>query len=97
MMPLLQEVKLSLGIKHDKLDDDIKAEITACKLDLSLGGVKMAAETDPLIRQAVKLYCRSWYNFQGEADRYARAYGSLKDSLALCGDYNNADEPYALY
>ena len=93
-MALLDIVKLSLGISHTKLDTDIQESIDACKLDLGRVGVRQAKDTDPLIVQAIKLFCKWQYNFQGQADRYERAYSGLRDSMALCGDYNEvaADE-----
>ena len=91
MAELLQAVKLNLGIRHDKMDSDITEVVAACKLDLKTAGVRKIEDANPLIRQAVKLWCRSHYNFQGEGARYAAAYAALKDSLAMCGDFN-ADE-----
>lgn len=88
MAELLQAVKLNLGIRHDKIDFDILETIEACKLDLGVAGVGIVDPTNPLVRQAVKLYCRAHYNFQGEADRYTSAYTALKNSLALCGDFH---------
>lgn len=86
---LLAAVKLSLGgIRHNALDDDIQEVIGACKLDLKTAGVRIVDESDALIRQAVKLYSRSYFNYQGEGVRYGAAYAALKDSLAMCGDYN---------
>lgn len=88
MAELLQAVKLNLGIRHNKMDDDIAEVVAACKLDLGTAGVRLVDDANPLIRQAVKLWCRSHYNFQGEGARYAAAYAALKDSLAMCGDFN---------
>lgn len=89
-MALLDDVKLSLGISHTKLDTDITTAIDACKLDLSVGGVVVIEDVDALTAQAIKLYCRAWYNYQGNSERWERAYSALKQSMALCGDYNTA-------
>lgn len=86
-MELLDAVKLSLGITHGKLDEEISAAIAAGKADLRRAGVGILDDTDPLAAQAVKLYCKWQYNFQGAADRYERAYAGLRDAMCLCGDY----------
>lgn len=83
---MLNVVKQSLRIKHSKLDDDIQDDINACQQNLNMAGI-IWKEDDALIRQAVKLYCRWQYNFEGEANRYKEAYDSLKVALALSGDY----------
>ena len=90
-MALLENVKLSLGISHSKLDSDISTAIAAAKLDLSTAGVNKVEDADPLVEQAVKLYCRTWYNYQGMSERWEKAYAGLKNSMALCGDYNGGD------
>lgn len=87
-MALLNEVKLDLGISHTKRDADITAVIAACKTDLSVAGVKRVEDSDALASQAIKLYCRSWYNYQGQSERWESAYSALRTSMALCGDYN---------
>lgn len=90
-MALLDDVKTSLGISHSKLDADITLAISACKKDLAMAGVSVIYESDALTEQAVKLYCRAWYNYQGAGERYSTAYTALKNSMALCGDYNAGD------
>ena len=90
-MALLDEVKLSLGITHTKMDEDIQTACNACKKDLYASGVTQTNESDDLIKQAVKLYCRYWYNYQGQTERWETAYCSLKVALALCGDYNQTE------
>ena len=89
-MPILEQVKLDLGIKHSKKDSDIQAAIAACFADLRIAGVDNTAETDPLIIAAVKFYCRAFFNYQGDAERYDNAYTKLKQALSLAGDYRGA-------
>lgn len=87
-MAILDDVKTSLRISHNKLDGEITEVINACKLDLSIAGVSNVTDTDALTVQAIKMYARGWFNYQGNADRYQAAYVALKQSMALCGDYN---------
>lgn len=89
-MAILDDVKKNLKITNAANDADISDTIEACKIDLSIGGVMVVVETDALTKQAIKLYARSHYNYQGEGERWQKAYSALKDSMALCGDYNKA-------
>lgn len=85
---MLEQIRKALRMNHSKLDDDIRDTISACQRDLSLAGIVCNDEEDFLIIQAIKLYCRWQFNYEGQADRYEKAYNSLRISLALSGDYN---------
>ena len=86
---MLEKVKLSLRIKHFKLDDEINDLIEACKIDLSMAGVRKIDETDPIIVRAVIIYCKANFGLDNsDSEKYQKAYDLLKQSLSLCGDYN---------
>ena len=86
---MLERVKLALRIKSDKLDDEIVDLIEACKVDLGLSGVRKIEDTDPLIQQAIKLYCKANFGLDNkDSEKYQKSYEMLKISLSLCGDYN---------
>lgn len=86
---MLEKVKLALRIKNNKLDDDITDLIDACKIDLSISGVKKIDETDALVIQAVKLYCKANFGLDNkDSEKYQKSYDMLKNSMSLCGDYN---------
>lgn len=85
---LLAPVKLWLRIASDKMDDELVQTIDACKLDLQNSGVKNLDSNDPLIRQAVKLYCKAQFGYDDSAGDFSRAYEHLKAALSLSGDYN---------
>jgi hypothetical protein len=87
-MALTDDVKTALRISHTKLDADITETIAAGKKDLSIAGVAVISDDDPLTAQAIKMYCRYVYNYQGQSERWERAYTALKQALALCSDYN---------
>ncbi|ADL52148.1 head-tail connector protein [Clostridium cellulovorans] len=87
----LDKIKTSLRIKNnsEEMNTEITDLIEACKADLLLSGVKRIPDTDPLIQQAIKLYCKANFGLDNkDSDRYKLSYESLKQSLALCGDYN---------
>ena len=92
----LNKIKLALRISHTKLDEDVQADIDACLADLRSCGVVFADETDPLIYNAIKLWCRSLYTDDpAKGAEYLRRYESLKASLMMAEGYGReaaADE-----
>lgn len=90
---ILQKVKLSLRTSHDRLDDDILADIDACLADLKMHGVIYAPEDDPLMFNAVKLYCKSLYTDDPvKSAAYLQRYVNLRDCLKLAEGYGWQDE-----
>ena len=84
----LNKVKLALRISHNKLDEDIQADIDACKADLEVCGVVFAPVNDPLVFNAVKLWCRSLYTDDpGKGAEYMARYEKLKASLMMASGY----------
>ncbi|MDU4787666.1 MAG: head-tail connector protein [Clostridium sp.] len=88
---MLEKVKLSLRIKSSKLDDEINDLIEACKIDLSIGGVRKIKDDDPIIQRAIIVYCKANFGLDNkDSEKYQKSYDLLKQSLSLCGDYNVA-------
>lgn len=86
---MLEKVKLALRIKSNILDLEIEDLIEACKIDLSISGVKKIEESDPIINRAIILYCKANFGLENkDSDNYQKSYDLLKQSLSLCGDYN---------
>lgn len=95
-MTTLDKIKLALRTSHNKLDGDIQADIDACLADLQLVGVVHKGEEDPLIFNAIKLWCRSLYaDDPAKGAEYMRRYDALKASLMMAKGYGreaNGDE-----
>lgn len=86
---MLEKVKLALRIKSNILNLEIEDLIEACKIDLSISGVKKIEESDPIIARAIILYCKANFGLDNkESEKYQNSYNLLKESLSLCGDYN---------
>lgn len=86
---MLEKVKMALRIKTDKLDTDILDLIESAKVDLSISGVRKVDVGDPLIQQAIKVYCKANFGLDNkDSEKYQKSYDLLKQSLSLCGDYN---------
>lgn len=88
-MALIDDVKIRLHIKPTTTayDPDVMDLIESAKADLSVGGVEIINETDPLTKQAIKLYCQANFGYDEDSEKFAKAYDGLKISMALCGDY----------
>lgn len=89
---LLPKIKTALRISHTVLDDDIQSDIDACIADLAVCGVVHAPTSDPLIFNAVKLYCRSIYTDDTtKGAEYLRRYEALKACLMMAEGYGWED------
>lgn len=84
----LTKIKLALRTSHTKLDEDIQADIDSCLADLRVCGITHAGEDDPLIFNAIKLYCRSIYTDDtAKGAEYLRRYDALKSCLMMAEGY----------
>lgn len=85
---LLEKVKKGIRRSHNKLDDDLLDDINACLADLEVCGV-VVNTSDPLIINAVKLYCRSLNtDDSAKSAEWLRRYEALKSSLMMASEYN---------
>lgn len=93
---LLDKIKKNLRISHSALDDDLTDTIAACVTDLTVYGVKVTIvddviEMDPLILNAIKLYCKAEYTDDpGKAAQYRARYDALKTCMGMAGEYKGA-------
>ena len=92
-MDPLKQIKQSLRISHDKLDEAIQADIDACLRDLHVVGVIYADETDPLILNAIKLWCRAYYTDDVvKSAEYFKRYEALKACLMMAEGYGHKED-----
>lgn len=92
-MTTLEKVKLAIRRSHNKLDEDLQADIDACLADLRVCGVVYAMEDDPLIFNAIKLYCRSTNTDDtAKAADWLSRYESLKSCLMMAEGYGRNAE-----
>lgn len=90
---LLVKIKTNLRISHTRLDDDLGDTINACLKDLKVCGVQAhkpddPQEMDPLILNAIKLYCRAEYTDDpAKAAAYKERYDSMKSCLMMASGY----------
>ena len=85
---MLDAVKLALAITVDDFDNEINDLIQAALYDLKTNGVDaLNMQTDPLIMQAVKTYCRAHFHSPADYDRLLAAYEEQKGHLMNCTGY----------
>lgn len=88
---ILQKVKTTLRISHTSLDEDLSDIITACLKDLEVCGVRTLDTDDPLILNAIKLYCRAEFTDDtGKGADYMARYNALKSCLMMADGYREA-------
>lgn len=93
MDAILSKIKNSLRISHTALDEDVQDTIYACLADLRVCGVQeskldITRELDPLVLNAVKLYCKKEYTDDTvKAARYQGGYDALKSCLMMAEGY----------
>ena len=89
----LTKIKQAIRRSHSKLDEDLQADIDACLADLRSVGVVYADETDPLIFNAIKLWCRSLDTEDvAKGAEYRTRYEALKSCLMMAEGYGWRDE-----
>lgn len=95
-MTTLEKIKLAIRRSHDKLDEDLQADIDFAKADLKRVGIVHAGEDDPLIYNAIKLYCKSANaDDPAKSAEWLQRYEALKSCLQLAEGYGwkaGADE-----
>ena len=85
---LLDKIRETLRITHNKLDNEIQDMIDACKNDMIISGISKIDEEDPLVLQAIKVYCKREYESDmNKRDRYDLAYDNIIKHMGLTKEY----------
>ena len=85
---MLEAVRLALPVTSRAYDAEIADLINAALMDLETNGVDaMNMQTDPLIVQAVKTYCRAHFRSPADYERLAAAYDAQKGHLMNATGY----------
>jgi hypothetical protein len=94
---LLLKIKTTLRISHTALDEDLSDTVSSCLADLRVCGITPPApddpadSVDPLILNAIKLYCRKEFTDDTEkAAEYQKRYDALKSCLMMAKGYREA-------
>lgn len=86
---MLIKLRRELRINNNAFDEDILDLIEAAKIELKISGVNKIDDTDPLIKRAITLYGKANFGFDNpDSEKLQKSFESLRDHLALSGDYN---------
>lgn len=72
---------------NDRAVKEVTDLIMAAEADLQGQGVDHIDLSDPLTKQAIKLYCKAHYGYDDNSEKYLAAYQALSLSMALLSDY----------
>lgn len=90
VITILDKIKTDLRISHTALDDDLNDQISACLSDLQVCGIQDPSESDPLIINVIKLWCRANYTDDPErAAAYQARYDAMKACLMMAEGYGH--------
>lgn len=62
-----------------------------CMRELEIAGVYGSVD-DPTYFQAIVLYCKANYGYDEKTERFKEAFESLKNAMALSGDYEKGNQ-----
>lgn len=91
---MIEDVKKALRISNNAFDDEIQDMIEEARADLIQSGLSSEVvnddvNIDPLIKRAIKTYCKAEFGIDNpQSDRFHDAYVMIKQHLSLTGDYN---------
>ena len=91
---MIELVKDTLRVSGNDLDTEIQHLIDAAKVDLKSAGVsedKINGD-DPLIRQAIIVYCKAYFGYDDMGERFAEAYENFKRHLVVALEYTGGAE-----
>lgn len=90
---MLQSVKVSMAVTVNDYDSDIVDLINAALLDMRASGIDTdTMQNDPLVRQAVKTYCRMNFQSPADYDRLAKSYDQQVTKLMHATGYTDYGE-----
>ena len=92
---IAEKVKKDLHISSQTKDGLIDLAVETAKRLMSIRGVRKIDPNDPTTAQCIMLYCRYYFNFQGDAERYFSSFESMANSMALAEEYRAETEDSA--
>lgn len=96
-MELLELIKKSMRITHDRLDDVLLSDIQAGADELERAGVNPYTEDDgggrtitdrPLIVKTIEFYVKAVEDYDGKGTRYMSSFRASRDAMSLSGGYH---------
>lgn len=91
-MDITTSVKTALRINHDKLDSEIGSCISAAKTAMLMAGIHVIDDEDDYTSVAIMTFARSWFNFQGDGERYGKLFEMQLAGMSMNAKYNTEAE-----
>lgn len=90
-MAMLDDIKNVLRVSGTDFDVELNDLIESARQELLLAGVHTTlanSNSDALVKKAIMVYCKAEFGFDNqEADRFRKAFDSLKQHLTLSSQY----------
>lgn len=87
-MALIDDIKATLRISNTAYNTEITDLIAAAKAELGICGLLTITETDPLIKRAIILYCKSNFGYDNpDTEKLQQSYEMLRNHLSSSAEY----------
>jgi len=84
----LEAVRLAMAITTTAYDNELNDLIDAALMDMKTNGINVCdKQDDPLVLQAVKTYCRAYFQSPADHDKLVAAYEGQKGHMQICSGY----------
>lgn len=89
MMTEIEAMRKRLRIKTNILDVDIEQNIQSAIAEMRRVGIAVTDLSNPLIFTCAEFYCKWLMGFEGDGEKYEKAFEKVRDALSLSGEYTN--------
>ena len=84
----IESLMAKIRVKSITAKEELAALVGSAVRDLDIAGVYVTNLEEPLCERAITLYCKANYGYDSDSEKFRAAYASLKDAMALSGDYS---------
>ncbi|MCI7304353.1 MAG: hypothetical protein MR704_21875 [Clostridia bacterium] len=88
-MTEIEVMRKRLRIKTNILDVDIEQNIQSAIAEMRRVGIAVTDLSNPLIFTCAEFYCKWLMGFEGDGEKYEKAFEKVRDALSLSGEYTN--------
>ena len=82
----VEEVRKRMRITHAYMDDDIRSDMEAARLDMGRVGIDVGKD-DALMDKAVELYCKAQFNYLGKGEQFLKNSEDLRNAMSMSEVY----------
>lgn len=91
-MTEIEAMRKRLRIKTNILDVDIEQNIQSAIAEMRRVGIAVTDLSKPLVFTCAEFYCKWLMGFEGDGEKYEKAFEKVRDALSLSGEYNETDK-----